>query len=369
MPTESGLEIVDQALALWLARIEPGATAIAAASSAGVLGRSALMGLGQSLPGLAELLRTLPDDGLRVIFSPEVRKGLVDGTYQLMSKGSHQIATAVDSSGRTVEHAVVAGTVGGAGAVAAGVTVWPVVLAAGVATAAAMAEHRWLDQAFGEVHQSLARIETRLRDDDLGRLIAVDNLVGLIGEDVWFGEIPEQLRTEIVYARQDVDAIFWSRRRFVERFAAELSELQARHEAKTGRREAWAGDRAVEIVEEAGDELVVFLASLITRGRITAVAASLLARDGAVAPALRMLDGLTDSTRTGYFDLYNRVKALDRADPTAPTWRKLIGPLSNKGEEAVATVHQLATVMDRNIGERLPERDALLELPVAPDRT
>ena len=370
----AGIEIIDRALDTWLVRVEPGAAGLqAAASPAGMVGRATMRGLVDAMPTLGDALKQLPDEGLKVVFSPAVQKGLRDGTFRLATKGANQTAMAVNAStGRLVEQGVVASTAGVAsGAGAAAVTgasaavLWPVALAVGVATAAAIAERHWLEKTFGELQQSLARIETRMRDDDLGRLIAVDRTIDLLGEDVLFGEIPDQMRTELAIARQDVEAVFWSRRRFVDRFAAELSALQTQHEAKTGKADAWAGERAVEIVEQAGEELVVFLASLITRGRITAMTAAVLANDGAVSTSLRMLDGLTDTTRTGYFDLYNRVRALDRAVPSGPKWKQL-NPFSDHGEAAVNTVHQLSDLMSASIGDHLPEREQAVALPVAP---
>jgi hypothetical protein len=363
--TSAGIEVVDRALDTWLMRVEPGVAAVATGSPAGMVGRATMRGLVDAMPTFGDALKQLPDEGLKVVFSPAVRKGLQDGTYRLAAKGANQTATAINGAGHYVEHGVVAGTVGGVGAAALSAPVWPIALAVGVATAAAMAEQHWLEKTFGELRQSLARIETRLRDDDLGRLISVDRTIDLLGDDVLFNGIPEQMRTELAIARQDVDAIFWSRRRFVDRFAAELSDLQNRHEARTGKPDAWAGQRAVEIVEQAGEELVVFLASLITRGRVTALTSAVLAYDGDVSTSLRMLDGLTDSTRTGYFDLYNRVRALDRADPTEPKWKKLLGPLTDHGEAAAETVHHLSDLMTESIGDHLPEREQIITLPVA----
>ena len=203
---------------------------------------------------------------MRVVFSPEVRRALANGSYRTMGNGA--LPVAVDQAGRIVEIAKspgapgLAAAAGGAGLGAAAVVAWPVVLAAGVATAAAISQQRWLEQAFAGLADTLDRIEARLRDDDLGRLDASDDLVELVA-GLGFEQVPAQLREELAIARGDVDAIYFSRRRFVDRLKRSTEHHQTEYEEKTGERRAWVGD----IVQQFGadssavGELVVFCSS------------------------------------------------------------------------------------------------------------
>lgn len=362
------LEVLDAHVSTWVVRFEPldeaGHTKPPPAAALAVAA-----GLVEALPGLSEALRAR--GAMRVVFSAEVRKALVDGTYRLM--GSGDLPMAIDSAGRVVEIAKVqagalaasgagAGTALGLGALAS--VSWPVVVAAGVATAAAMAQQRWLERAFSGLESQLDHIETRLRDDDLGNLDATDRLVDLLAE-LGFAAIPQQLRAELAVSRRTIDAIYFSRRRFVERLKRTIEQEQNAYEQKTGERKAWAGDVVKQIGNGvAADELVVFLRAMIARARLSAVTAGLLSNDGTPVAALHLLDEVHDSLRSDYWDLQNRLAALARSTPESPLWRRLVD--RKDSELAIAHAKSLSDALVSTVGARLPDRDEPLVLGVLP---
>jgi hypothetical protein len=279
------VELIDRALETWLVRFEPiGDAAISPAAS--VAGSSVARSLTEAVPGL---LAALPKDpGLRVVFSPDVQRGLANGSYRLMSGAKGTMPMAVGSAGKVVEIAKVpggtaAGVSGGVALGAGAVAMWPLALAAGVAMAVSWREQRWLEKSFDSLRSAVQRIETRLRDDDFGRLEAADRLVELIAGDVLDGPLPPQFREELALARRDVESVYASRRRYVERFKRRLEARQTEHEARTGDRVAWQDETVREIADpEAGvaDELTLFTTAMFTRARVGAVTAAQLATTG-----------------------------------------------------------------------------------------
>jgi len=302
-PGNGAVTVIDNAVEHWVVRLE--ATSLdAAPSGAGAAMAGAVVA--SLLDVLPELRRRLPQgDGLRVVFSTEARQALLSGRYKLMSSSTGALPVAVNAAtNATAEIARVApnAAVGVGGGIALGATAaaaWPIVLAAGVATAAAWAEQRWLERTFGELQASLRRVEARLRDDDHGAIEAADRLVKLLAADL-HGAVPPLLAGELAAARQSVERVYWARRRFVQRFKTALEERQDAHERRTGERDAWAGRTADELADVATgvtDELIVFVSAMISRARTTAVTASALAADGHALAALRLVDALEESLR------------------------------------------------------------------------
>ena len=110
------------------------------------------------------------------------------------------------------------------------------------------------------------------------------------------------------------------------------------------------------------DELVVYFQAMLTRARITAATAGVLAADGDSVAAIRMIDDLQVSIRRDYFDVHNRLSALSRSPMDVSRWRRLLpGDAAGKAHR---TVELLAGDLDKVIGGRLPEPDAIVELPV-----
>jgi hypothetical protein len=366
--TKEGLEIIDSTLGQWIVRFEAADFAPEMHERKSAIGNAVLQTFSSCLPHLSA---SLPRGGrgLRVVFSPEVQHALTAGTYRLMKSGG-EMPVALDGAGKIVQIARVlpggAATAGGGIALGAtAVAAWPVALAAAVATAAAWAEQRWLEKTFNELRSYVGRIEARLRDDDFGTLEAADNLVELIRHDALGGSIPTFQKWRLAAAQQSVEAIYLSRRRFVERFKRSLEDRQTQYERERGTTVAWVDG----VVDELGDgtkgvreELTVFLASMVTRARVTAASAAALASEGEAVSALKMIDRLETSLREDYHDLYRRLAALARQAPTTSTWKRLFPSHTAEAERAWEFVQSLSFEMQRSIGASLPERTEQLVL-------
>jgi hypothetical protein len=364
--------VLDDVINHWLVRVEPASFTDRPTGATTAMAGTVVAALLDVVP---DLRRRAPESGgLRVVFSSEARRALLTGRYRLMSSATGALPVAVNAAtGATAEIARVApntavGVGSGIALAATAAELWPIVLAAGVATAAAWAEQRWLERTFGDLQASLQRVEARLRDDDHGAIDAADRLVELLAADLDDSVAPP-LAAELGVARQAVERVYWARRRFVQRFAASLEERQDAHERKTGERHAWAGPTAAELADATTgvtDELVVFVSAMISRARATAVTASVLAADGHPLAALRLVDGLEESLRDDYGDLYRRLRALAREPATTARWKRLV-PLFDDDEDAEKAhrmVSWLSAQMDRTIGAALPQRDEPLALVV-----
>lgn len=298
-----------------------------------------------------------------------MRKGLLDGSLGLMGGG--KLPVAVDQAGKIVGQARVASMPGasatsagvgagaGAGALALTAGAWPMIVGAGAATAAVVAQQRWLESTFAGLADRLDRIETRLRDDDLGALDGADRLVELLSP-VGLAFVPSQLQIELAVARRQVDGIYFSRQRFVERVKRAIEAQQVAEEGKSGKRLAWAGDIAERLADGGVvDEIVVFVRAMVSRARLAAVTASLLATESP-GTALALLDSIDGTMRHDYWDLQRRLMALARARPESQILRRFVD--RGQAERAVLNTRSLSDVLSQGVGERLPERDTLIEL-------
>ncbi len=377
----SGVELSVPAQASWMLRLEP---IQLDASTTGTPPRTVTTMLAALVAGLPEVGRSLAaSPGVRVLFSAETRQLLASGELRLMQTATGVAPTAINAAGRIVETARMApgaASVAGGG-VAVGAALagsWPILLAGGLAAAAAAAEQRWLEQTLGGLQAAVERLEHRLRDDDAGTLEAAMRLSRLVEPAALGAALPMQLRLELAAARQEVERVYLSRLRFVDRFERALEAAQNEEEQKTGQPIAWAGDIARDLADRKTglvDELVVFLQAMIVRARLAACTAGVLAAEGGEQPAVMLLASLDQELRHDYWNLQRPIHALAKSQPTASPWqraRAVVGnrlPLLATGdqEQAVAVIRELDDEMRRTVGAALPDRDEAVEITVAMD--
>ncbi|MHB1138986.1 MAG: hypothetical protein ACYC2O_08515, partial [Microthrixaceae bacterium] len=261
---------------------------------------------------------------IRVTFSPEVMKGLRDGSLGLMRTTSgDQKATAVNALGQFVEHgrvvsgagrsssstaAGVAGKVGTGAAITSGAAV---MLPLAIASIATYQQQKQLEQALHGIQVTLDRIEERLQDSDHGVCDAADAFVELASRAIVQGPLPDYLRMELAAHRARVEALYGSRRRYIARFKAKLEQQQIAFEQKKGERQPWVDE--VEDMAKNGkleEEIVLFVRSLIAQSRLDAFAALCIAEDGNPQLAARMLEDSAVELRREFFDLHNRLAPL-----------------------------------------------------------
>jgi hypothetical protein len=164
-------------------------------------------------------------------------------------------------------------------------------------------------------------------------------------------------------AHRQVEAIYRSRLRFVERFKVDLERWQVAAIGKDGKPVTWTPEVVKALIEDDSTtvaELVVFFQAMLTRARISTATAALLVTEGDAVSAFRIIDEVRSSVRHDYFDLHNRIAALARAEIDASIWKN---PFSSKDRKtAHEIVGLLAGNLDRSIGDHLPEPDEVVEL-------
>lgn len=243
--TPTGVELTPAGFDHWLLRLEsvevaPASAAVPAPPTAVAL----VSALAQQFPEVSRRVADAP--AIRVVFSSETRRLLASGDYRLMRTSTGLAPTAVDAAGRIVETARLTSGAGAvtAGGVTAGAAIglsWPLLVAGGLAAAAALAEQRWLEQTLGGLQTAIQRIEHRLRDDDAGTLEAALRLSELLQVSAAGWDPPAQLKLELAVARHEVERVYLSRRRFIGRFKQSLAEAQE-EEGRTGQPNAgWRG--------------------------------------------------------------------------------------------------------------------------------
>ncbi len=214
-------------------------------------------------------------------------------------------------------------------------------LAAG-AVAMSVAQQQRLDRTLAVIEQRIDLVIDRMRDDDHGRLDAAEGLLHQLerrAADV----APAQLRAELAAARHSIDAIYFARRRFGQRLGDAIGSAQAaagadgrakasaesggsdEPEADWGAAQAWAAGvlEAVGDPEQLRSELLVYLRALVVRARLATSTSGILAIDGDVEDANRLLAETVEELRTDFYVLYRRIRPLAQWAPRrALPWRR-----------------------------------------------
>jgi hypothetical protein len=281
-----------------------------------------------------------------VRFTPKVQEMLDRGAAELYQTANGLKGIAVDSSThRYIEQAHIAEQL---------VRSPTQILASGLTAGAAAAQMHQIQAALEDIQKRLLEVVDRVRDDDHGELTAADTLVGPLLAAAMNGHVPSQLAAELAVHRQRVDAIYFSRQRFVERFRDELEARQDRHAARKDESRAWArgatkafGDR-----ETFEAEVLIYARAMAIRARLSLCTAAVVSLDGEPDVAQWMLRDLGEGTADSFGDLVRRLGALAREDP-GWTWIPLTGR-----KELQASAKQLASFLENQIAPQLPARQS-----------
>ena len=341
---DAGVEVVDPGLASWMMRLSP-TTAPPSSSGRVVTASVAAVGtLAQSLAPVGALVSSAANAGqsLEVAFSAATQMAIQAGTLHLMATPSGALPVAVDSMGRIRELARVV-PFGAASASA----LLPVLLPAAAAAVASYYQHRVLQATLDGIREVVDRIEERLRDDDWAVLEAGDDLSKLLiqGDAGW--DIPDQLRLELAVARQSVERVFRSRRRFAQQLVAKI-------DADTfGRPDPWT--EAVRKLVKRGDnwiEVSIFLQAMVVRARLTAATAFVLAADGEARASAAMTSSAVHELQTSYEPLLKSLEPLAGRRPDEKLLDRLPGSRASD-EERFRFVGSLVQEMRGGIGQAL----------------
>lgn len=301
--SNSEVEILDSGVDGWLMRLS---TTTAAPSSGGRMLTSSCAAVGalaQSLTPVSALLSATASSGhaLQVGFSAATQAGIQSGTLALMQSSTGALPVAVDSAGKIRELARVMP----AGGLVAGPALLPVLIPAAAAAAASYYQHQALQATLDGIREVVDRIEERLRDDDWAVLEAGDELAGALVNEHGGWDVPDQLRMELAVARQSVERVFRSRRRFAQQLVAKL-------DADTfGRSDPWT-DQVRKLVK--GDhnwiEVSLYLQAMVVRARLTSATAFVLATDGEARAAAAMTSSAVAELSSSYEPLLKALEPL-----------------------------------------------------------
>ena len=183
---------------------------------------SAVGALAQSLTPVSAVVSAAAGAGqsLQVAFSGATQSAIQAGSLHLMASFKGSLPMAVDSAGKIREIARVVP----AGGLVAGPALLPILIPAAAAAAASYYQHQALQATLDGIRQVVDRIEERLRDDDWAVLEAGDDLARTLVDADGGWDVPEQLRMELAVARQAVERVFRSRRRFAQKLVRTIDE-------------------------------------------------------------------------------------------------------------------------------------------------
>ena len=281
----------------------------------------------------------------RVVFTDETTKLLRSGQASMTRAARGDLPLVRGADGRFIE----LGTIIGGGALAINAVA---LLTAGAAVAAALGQQQQMDGALKRIGRQLRAVEARMRDSEYGELAAALELAAHTRHLTDTGPLPHQLRLELAAARSNANAVYFARRRHLERVIAGVEGAQTRAEERTGR-PARAWERGV--ADQLGDpddleaDVVLYLQAAFTRAQLAGASALVMAGDGDTPQAMAVLDATADELRGQLTDLDRRLRALAAYEPTG---------LRNRSEHQ--RLHQTVTALHRTLSNEL--------LPAIPQR-
>jgi hypothetical protein len=321
---------------------------------------AALSQIAESTPAMLRVIQEASARGkaLQVVFPPAVVSGLRDGSLRLMQAADGAIPVAIDKSGTIVKQARVVSDIGKGVTVA---TLAGAALPLVIASAATYAQQRQLERSLASIKAVVERIEARLEDADTGQADASEAFLDLVGVAVGEGGMSPYLRMELAAQRTAVEALYFSRRRWVGRFKAELERDQIEREKSKGQGQPWV-DFVIDAVKDGKleQELILFIRLLLSRTKLGVLAARVLAEDGSGQASLELLMQVETELRREFFDLHNRLSPLARIAPEANLMQRLPGVQRIPGlGGAVARAHESITLLVDHLNRHV--------LPVIPD--
>jgi hypothetical protein len=260
-----------------------------------------------------------------------------------MSGSTGALPMAIDSAGKIRAIARVVPL----GGVVAGPALLPILLPAAAAAAASFYQHQVLQATLDGIREVVDRIEERLRDDDWAVLEAGDDLARALVDADGDWDVPDQLRTELAVARQAVERVFRSRRRFAQHLVRKL-------DAETyGRPDPWTDEvRKLVKGEHNWIEVSIYLQAMVVRARLTAATAFVLATDGEARAAAALTRSAVGELSASYDPLLKSLVPLAERRPEdslldrVPGWR-------SSDEDRFRFVGSLVGEMRSGIGQAL----------------
>lgn len=227
----------------------------------------------------------------------------------------------------------------------------PLLAVAAGAVALSVAQQQRLDRTLAAIESRIDLVLDRMRDDDHGRLDAAESLLAQL-ELSADGVVPDQLRRELAASRHTVEAIYHARHRFAERLGEAIGAAQTDAENSSGEAQAWA-DGVLDAVGDPSQlrsELFVYLRALVLRARVATATAGVLAVDGDVLAADRLLRSTVEDLRHDFYAIFRRVKPLAQWAPKRGLSRR-----RKEWMRAHATVIEVHELMAAEVEPLLPD--------------
>ncbi len=269
-------------------------------------------------------------------------------------KGS--LPMAVDSAGKIREIARVVP----AGGLVAGPALLPILIPAAAAAAASYYQHQALQATLDGIRQVVDRIEERLRDDDWAVLEAGDDLARTLVDADGGWDVPEQLRMELAVARQAVERVFRSRRRFAQKLVRTIDE------ESRGRPDPWT-DEVRRLVRDEHNwiEVSIYLQSMVVRARLTAATAFVLATDGESRASATLTRSASGELSASYDPLLKSLLPLAQRRPDDRLLDRVPGLRPGDGDQ-FRFVGALVKEMQSGIGKVLEGLDDDMTIVLPP---
>lgn len=294
---------------------------------------------------------------LRVAFSPLATLKLATGQWKLVESAGRQIPTARSASGKFAANARVVG----------GALKPQAFLALGAVTAvsafAAYQQQQQLEAMLVAIDTKLRAVLDRLQDSDFGVLDATQDLVSRVLTSLPEGEVPAQFSVELAVARRASDAVYFARRRWLQRTTAQLETIQASAAEKEGELDsAWV--KGVEQAlgsspEDFETQVAQYLQSLVLRAQLATLTAMVLASTGFPTQATDVVNATNAELRETFFDLYRRTRGLAQSElPSGLRQTRL----RKKQEPYLAVARRLVETMDQSVLPLLPEEARHVEI-------
>ncbi|MDH4171113.1 MAG: hypothetical protein OEW42_16140 [Acidimicrobiia bacterium] len=246
------------------------------------------------------------------------------------------------------------------------------VLTAGAA-ALSLVQQQHLARSISQIDRKISAVVTRLQHDDHGALAAANELLELVMHSASQGAIPDQLRLELAQTRVQVNALHHARARPVSEFLDRVTTTDG---------EMAAGSVVAEAIDDPDEfqrEMLLYLDSVLVRGRLATITALVVAADGHGADAQRLLEEAASSTRGDFYRLQQPLATLagrhrdaGRLRALATSHRRIAGVIADL-EAATSEVEGLLPPAAGTEVELIAEiRDGAVtavELPAGPDTT
>jgi hypothetical protein len=222
-----------------------------------------------------------------------------------------------------------------------------------------------ISEAVEHIEQQLEEIAQRLQDDDHGELRSAEALVEVIMPLLTHGVVPDQLALELAIARQRVDAIYFSRQRFVDRFRLRIVQLQELEEARKGEdARAWARGTTREFSQREAlrEEALLYARAMVNRAQLAFCTAGVVALQSGTAEAMAVLRHAESELTASFAGLDGLLRELAEE---RPKWAWV--PFNDR-KAVHDTARRLAALFTDEVAPLLPrETGRTLEVAVTSD--